>query len=194
MKFVFRTSRWHKTLRSSWGLRHWRSEFNYRYDGIIIFFFVLILWNLCGKPIRGRQKALLCYFLFFGGALIVGGLGVVGWDRKSYLKSAEIAYLSNRDFRRSNKHDTFWHVVSTGYFYVLFLWAIAISDFCPWEIDKNLGFPCLLSPLQVTATQIIISINIFICFKYYTVWNQFFIKMHVKVLTKVIYKHRSYFF
>ena len=35
----------------------------------------------------------------------------------------------------------FWHVVSTGYFYVLFLWAIAVSNFRPLEIYKNLGIP-----------------------------------------------------
>ena len=29
----------------------------------------------------------------------------------------------------------------TGYFYVLFLWAIAVSDFQSLEIDKNLGLP-----------------------------------------------------
>ena len=32
-------------------------------------------------------------------------------------------------FSQSNKQDTFWHVVWTGYFYVLFSWAIAVSDF-----------------------------------------------------------------
>ena len=28
----------------------------------------------------------------------------------------------------------------TGYFFILFLWAIAVSDFCLLEIYKNLGF------------------------------------------------------
>ena len=70
-------------------------------------------------------------------------------------------------FCRGNKHDTFWHVLSTRYFYVLFLWVIAVSDFSPLEVYKN--FPC-----QSTATQITILINIFTSFRYYTVWNQFF--------------------
>ena len=59
----------------------------------------------------------------------------------------EIASFFSRDISRSNKHDTFWHVVSTGYFYVLFLWAIAVSDFLTLEIHKNLGPPlsCITS-------------------------------------------------
>ena len=67
--------------------------------------------------------------MFFGGALIVGRWGVAVWSRKSYLEPAEIASSYSRDFSRSNKHDTFYHVVSTRYFDVLFLWAIAVSDF-----------------------------------------------------------------
>ena len=42
-------------------------------------------------------------------------------------------------FSRSNKHDTFWHVVSIRYFYVLFLWAIAVWDFRRLEIYKSLS-------------------------------------------------------
>ena len=57
--------------------------------------------------------------LIFGCALIVGGCGLVGWDRKSYSGPVEIASFLRRDFSQSNKYDTFWHVVSTGYFYVL---------------------------------------------------------------------------
>ena len=64
-----------------------------------------------------------------------------GVDKKSYSGSAEIASFSKRDFSRFNKHDTFWHVASTGYFNVLFLWAVAVSDFRPLDIYKNLGFP-----------------------------------------------------
>ena len=82
------------------------------------------------------------------------------------------------EFSRHNKHDSFWLVVSTGYFYILFLWAIDGLDFLPLEIHKHL---VLVSLLQPTSKHITISINILICFKYYTVWNQFFIKIHVKV-------------
>ena len=37
----------------------------------------------------------------------------------------------------------------TMYFYVLFLWAIAASDFRPLEIHKNLGLP--LSTITFTV-------------------------------------------
>ena len=39
--------------------------------------------------------------------------------------------------------------VTSGYFYVLFLWAIAVSNFRPLEIDKNLGLP--LSTITFTV-------------------------------------------
>ena len=48
--------------------------------------------------------------MFFYSAWIVGGWGVAGWVRKSYWGPAEIASFSSRDFRRRNKHDTFWHI------------------------------------------------------------------------------------
>ena len=89
----------------------------------------------------GRQMALFYYLLFFGGALFVGGWGVVRWGRKSYLGPAEIASFFSRDFSRRNKHDKFWRVVLTGYFYLLFSWAIFVSDFCTLKIYKNLGLP-----------------------------------------------------
>ena len=66
---------------------------------------------------------------------------VVGWGRKSYLGLAEIVSFSSRDFSRRNKHDSFWLAVSTGYFYILFLWAIAFSDFLLLEISKHLVLP-----------------------------------------------------
>ena len=67
------------------------------------------------------QKSLFSSFLFFGIALIVGGKGIVGWGRKSYSGAVEIASFSSQDLSQHNKHDSFWLVVSTGYFYVLFL-------------------------------------------------------------------------
>ena len=106
--------------------------------------------------------------LIFHGALITGESGVARSCRKSHLGPAEIASFSSQDFSRNNKHDTFWHV-STGYFYVL--WAIAFQIFVSWRFITTLTFPCLLSLLQSTSTQITISINIIICFKYYTVWK-----------------------
>ena len=67
--------------------------------------------------------------------------------------------------------------ISTFRFYEPLLFQI----FFPWKFINIYSFPCLPSLLQPTAKQITISINIFICFKYYTAWNQFFIKIHVKV-------------
>ena len=65
---------------------------------------------------------------------------------------------------------------STFYFYKLLLFQIFVL-----EIYKNLGHPYVLLHLQSTATQITISINIFICFNYYTVISQFFTNIHVNV-------------
>ena len=48
--------------------------------------------------------------------------------------------FSSQDLSRRNKHDSFWLVVSTEYFYILFLWAIVVSDFPPLEIHKYLVF------------------------------------------------------
>ena len=87
--------------------------------------------------------------MFFGVALLVGGWRVVGWGRKSYLGPAEISSFSSRDLNRCNKHDSLWLVVSTGYIYILFLWAIIVSDFPPLEIHKYLVLP--LSSITFTA-------------------------------------------
>ena len=42
------------------------------------------------------------------------------------------------------------------------------------EVYKTLGLPLSTITLQSKATQAIISINISICFKYYTVLSHFF--------------------
>ena len=96
----------------------------------------------------------------------------MGWGRKSYLGLAEISSFSSRDLSRRNKHDSLWLVVSTGYFYILFLWVIVVFDFPPLEIHKYLVL--LLSSITFTSNSQADnhSINIlicFCCFKYYTV-------------------------
>ena len=63
----------------SWGLKHWQSEFSYCWHGILVCFWIWILWNLCGKLMTGRQKALYFWFLFFGSALIVVEWGLARW-------------------------------------------------------------------------------------------------------------------
>ena len=119
----------------------------------------------------GGQKALFCWFLFFGVALIVGG----------YLGQSKIASFSSRNLSRNNKHDSFWLVVSTGYFYVLFLWDIVVSDFLLLEIYKHLVLPLSSITFTINCQSDSLSINMLICIKYYTVWTQFFIKIHGKV-------------
>ena len=109
---------------------------------------------MCGKPTRGEGwrgvASIVLLILFFGVALLVGGWGVVGWCRKSYLGPAEISSFSSWDLGHRNKHDSFWLVVWTGYFYILFLWAIVVSDFFPLEIHKHLVLP--MSSIIFTAS------------------------------------------
>ena len=76
--------------------------------------------------------------MFFGVPVMVGRKGVVCWGRKFHLRPAKIASFSSRDLSRRNNHDSFWLVVSTEYFYILFLWAIFVSDFFPLELYKHL--------------------------------------------------------
>ena len=112
--------------------------------------------------------------MFFDGALIIGGWWMVECCRKSYIEPAEIAFFSSRNFSRNNKHDTFWQVLSTKYLYTLFLWAIAITDFSPLEIYKNLDLP--LSPISFAVNSRASNhFYKYICFKYHTVRNYFFL-------------------
>ena len=73
----------------------------------------------------------------------------MGWDRKSYLELAKIVSFSSRDLSQRKKDDSFWLALSTGYFYILFLWANVVSDFLPLEIYKHLALP--LSSITFTA-------------------------------------------
>ena len=136
--------------------------------------------------------------MFFGGALTNSGWRMVEWGRNSYLGAAEAASFSSRFFSRSNKHDTFWHVILPGYFYVLFLWAFAVSHFLPLEIYSNLGLP--LSTVTFTVNSH--ADNHF--FKYIYLFkilcsmkSVFLLKYTLRIFIFKIYlniKHRSYFF
>ena len=112
---------------------------------------ILQLYGWVYKPVRGSEKALFCLCLFFGGPWIVAGWCVVKWSRNSYLGPAEMTSISSRDISRRNRHDTLWHVVSTGYFYVLFLWAICVSDFRLLEICESLGLPLSIITFTVNS-------------------------------------------
>ena len=69
--------------------------------------------NFVWKTDEGEVASIALLFLFFGSVLIVSVWGLVEWGRKSYLELAEIASFSSWEFSLSNKHDTFWNVVST---------------------------------------------------------------------------------
>ena len=116
---------------------------------------------------------------------------MVEWDRKSYSGPAEIASFSRHDFIRSNKHDTFWRILLTGYFYILFVQATAVSDFRPLGIYKNPGPPLPTITFTVNSHTDNHFHRYIYLFQYYTVWNQFFIKIHIKVF---IFKFDLIFF
>ena len=78
----------------------------------------LCVENQCGREEGGRNIVFLIFVLWH---CFVGGKGIVGWGGKSYSGAVEIASFSSQDLSQHNKHDSFWLVVSTGYFYVLFL-------------------------------------------------------------------------
>ena len=65
---------------------------------------------------KGRKHCFVNFFLWRSLNRWWMRGGYVGW--KSYLGPAETTSFSSGDSSRSNKHDTFWHVLSTGYFYV----------------------------------------------------------------------------
>ena len=101
--------------------------------------------------------------------------------KKSYLGPGEIASFSSWDLSRHNKHDSFWLVALTGYFYILFLRVIVFSGFLPLEIHKHLVLPS--SSITFTANSQ--ADNHF--YKYIYLFQilysmkSFFIKTHVKV-------------
>ena len=143
--------------------------------------------------------------MVFGSALIVGGWEVVKWSREFYLGPAETAsgnhllkiIIFRRDFCQRNKHDTLEHVVLTRYLYVLFLWAIAVSNFRPLEPYKNLGLP--LSTITFTVNNH--ADNHFYKYTYlfqilYRI-KSVFLKYTLKIFTFKLYlnvKHHSYVF
>ena len=163
----------HKILILSWGFRTvCPSPVTVRMEYLFVFQF----WycELCVENRWGGGRIFFFLIFVFGRCLIVGGWWVVGWHRKSYQEPAEIASFSSRDFSQSYKLDTFWHVISTGYFYVLFLWAIAVSDFRCWEIHRNLSLPLFTTTFTVIG-HIDSHFYKYICFKYRTVWNSFYL-------------------
>ena len=123
---------------------------------------------------RGGRKH--CFVNICSLAMLYSLVGDRSWGgAESFIQGQlKLHPFPRQDVSWSNMHDTFWHVLSTRYFYVLFLWTIAVSDFSdfhPLEIHKNLGLP--LSTITVTVKSHTDNhfYNILIWFKYYTVWN-----------------------
>ena len=87
----------------------------------LICFSILILWTLCG---------------IFGGPLTPVGEGWWGGSESLSSDQLKFASFSTRDFNRSSKHDTLWHVLSTGYFYLYE--PLLIQILVPWKFIKTL--------------------------------------------------------
>ena len=115
--------------------------------------------------------------------------GVLGLARKYYLGPAIITSFSSWEFSRSNLHFTFRPVALTGYFYFLFLWTIAVSDFPPLEIYKNVVPPLSTITFPVNSHADNHSCKCICLFQiWYSMKSVFLIKIHDKVLTKVLFK------
>ena len=71
-----------------------------------------------------------------------------GLEQKVLFRPVKITSFSSRHLSWRNKHNSFWLVVSTGYFYILFSWAIVVSDFLLLEIRKH----SVLSLFSITFT------------------------------------------
>ena len=104
----------------------------------------LCVENRWGRREGGRKHVLLIFVLW----CCFTCRWVRGCGRKFYLGPAEILSFSSQDLSPCNKHDSFWLVISTGYFYILFLWAV-VSDFPTLEIHKHLVLP--LSNINFTG-------------------------------------------
>ena len=104
----------------------------------IVFLKAIVVWLFLSleihKHLRAESIALSIFVLWH----CFNTRWIVGWNIKFYLGPAKIASFSCRGLSRHNTDDLFWLVVSARYLYILFLWAIVVSDFLPFEIHKHL--------------------------------------------------------
>ena len=107
------------------------------------YLYILFLWSIfvsvfrileVHKHLRAESIGLLIFVLWH----CFNNRWILGWGIKPYLGPAELECFSWRDLSRRNKDDLFWLVVSARYLYILFLWAIVVSDFLPLEINQHL--------------------------------------------------------
>ena len=83
-----------------------------------------------------EAESIVCWFLFFGGAWIFGGLGAVGWGCKSYLGPAEIASFSSRSFSHLNQI-SFKSETPLLFFLIIFYYISFDQHNCISKIFKN---------------------------------------------------------
>ena len=113
------------------------------------------------------------------------GWGLRYWQsefscRKFYIGPVEIASFSKRDFSRSNSmtqsnHGFHGLTCCIDWIFLRFiLWTIAVTDFRLLEIYKNVGLP-LSTITFIVNSHANNHFYEYTCFKYYTVWNQFFL-------------------
>ena len=102
---------------------------------------VNFVWKTDEEGRGGEGSRKHCLINFCSLAVLQSSVGEGCCGKKTYWGTAEIATFSKQNLRRSNKHDSFWHIVSTGYFHILFLWVIVVSNFIPLESYKNLDPP-----------------------------------------------------
>ena len=109
--------------------------------------------NFVWKTVKGggeRESIVLLIFVIwrcFNRRWVSGcGLG-----QKLPFRASWNRIFSSRDLSWRNKHDSFWLVVSTGYFYIL--WAIVFQIFFPSKFIKIWYLPLY---------SITISVNIFV--------------------------------
>ena len=130
-------------------------------------FSISVLWNLCSESVWSKILRPNCglqplplplgwntYLLFnpdivnfvwsvnfcslWGGGVRLKVLFTASWNRIFFKPG----------FSQSNKHDTFWHVVSTGYISTFYFYEpLLFQIFVPWKLMKTYTFSCLLALL-----------------------------------------------
>ena len=98
---------------------------------------IRILWNELFEKYKVKDILKMWFYIYILMKKIIMMRGEELWA-SFYLGLAEFVSFSSRKLSWSSKRDTFWHVVSKGYFCVLFLWVIAVSDLFSVEIYKKL--------------------------------------------------------
>ena len=111
-----------------------------------LFAFQFWYWKVCvktrwGEWGRGRGRK-HCFVNFCSLALLYLSMGEGLWvGQKVLFRASWNLNFFSRDLTGHNKHDSFWVVALTEYFYILLLWTIVISDCLPLEIHKHLPLP-----------------------------------------------------